>query len=235
MGKFKALFKNATVERISDDLISTSSKNFDLIETRHQQIMEGACHVFFEKGYHPTTIRDIAKTCGMSMGQLYHYISSKDDILYLVHKNMQKIWYEYLRRSGFEEVKDPIERLRKALRSSLKFTFENKKLIQFLYSESKYLDKEHLKVVLTLDDVNVVGFWRKILSEVFEKKRIKRDINFTANLVAYMIVFLPLRGWNFRNKTTEENMDRLVEFIWRALGLDEKGEQKRRGNVKCRT
>ena len=34
------------------------------------------------EGLPRTSIRDIAAACDMSMGQLYHYISSKDDILY---------------------------------------------------------------------------------------------------------------------------------------------------------
>lgn len=93
----------------------------------------------FEKGYHPTTIRDIAQACGMSLGQLYHYISSKDDVLHLVHKHMQNIWYEYLENSDYEEAKDPVQGLFRALHQTLKFMSENRKLIQFIYSESKYL------------------------------------------------------------------------------------------------
>ena len=81
-----------------EDLAVASSRNLSLVEKKHQQIVDGACTVFFKKGYHPTTTRDIAKACGMSIGQLYHYISSKDDVLYLVHKHMQKAWYEYLEK-----------------------------------------------------------------------------------------------------------------------------------------
>jgi len=101
--------------------------------------VDGACRIFFEKGYHPTTIRDIVQACGMSMGQLYHYISSKDDVLYLVHKHMQNIWYEYLENSDYEEAKDPVKKLALALYQTLKFMTKNRKLIQFIYSESKYL------------------------------------------------------------------------------------------------
>ncbi len=97
-----------TLNKPFEDLIHTAAKNADLIQKRHQQIVDGACQLFFKKGYHPTTIRDIARACGMSMGQLYHYISSKDDVLYLVHKHMQNIWYEYLKNSDYEEAKEPV-------------------------------------------------------------------------------------------------------------------------------
>jgi len=52
------------------DVIFASTKNSSLVEGKHQQIVDGACKIFFKKGFHPTTIREIAKACGMSMGQL---------------------------------------------------------------------------------------------------------------------------------------------------------------------
>src|SRR4030043_1924766 len=103
------------------DLVFASSKNVPLVENRHQQIVDGACKIFFEKGYHPTTIRDIAKACGMSMGQLYHYIRSKDDVLYLIHKHMHKVWYDYLKRSNLKQINDPVRKFKKALKQILRF------------------------------------------------------------------------------------------------------------------
>jgi len=87
----KASKSKNQVQESPEDLVIASSQDLPLVEKRHQQIVNGACKVFFKKGYHPTTTRDIAQACGMSIGQLDHYISSKDDVLYLVHKHMQKV------------------------------------------------------------------------------------------------------------------------------------------------
>jgi AcrR family transcriptional regulator len=196
-----------------------STKNVSLVEDRHQQIVDGACKIFFKKGYHPATIRDIAKACGMSMGQLYHYISSKDDVLYLVHKHMQKVWYDYLEKSDVEQINDPLKKLKEALRQSLKFMVENEELIQFVYSESKYLDKEHLGAVLEMDCQNVIGFWRNLLEGENKRKPVKGDLSFLASLIAFMLVFLPLRGWTLGHKSTRDNVDSLYDFILRGLDL----------------
>jgi AcrR family transcriptional regulator len=201
------------------DFVLSSSKNVRLIEKKHQQIVDGACRIFFEKGYHPTTIRMIANACGMSMGQLYHYIHSKDDVLYLVHKHMQKVWYDYIKRSDMEKIGDPLQKLTEALRYTLEFMIENKKLIQFTYSESKYLDKRHLQVVLEMAYNNVIGFWRSLLEEVSKQKSVKGDSDFLASLIAFLLVFLPLRGWTLRDKPTRKNVDFLVDFILRGLGV----------------
>jgi AcrR family transcriptional regulator len=215
----KISVRKAEIRERSKDLKIASTKNAPLVENRHQQIVDGACKVFFEKGYHPTTIRDIAKACDMSMGQLYHYIRSKDDVLYLIHKHMHKVWYDYLRRSNLEQINDPVQKFKEALKQILRFQVENKKLIQFVYSESKYLDKEHFKVVLKMDYKHVIGFWRGLLEDVTKKKAVKGDLDILASLVAFTLVFLPLRGWTLRDKPTKKTLGSLQDFILRGLGV----------------
>ena len=203
-----------------DELVPSPAKDVDLVAKKHEQIVDGACRLFFEKGYHRTTIREIALASGMSMGQLYHYISSKDDVLFLIYKHMQMIWYEHLAQSGIEKIDDPLQRLARALRRTLEFMVENKALFLFVYTETKYLDKRHLRVVLEMDDKNVVGFWRRLLEEVNRDKPVKGESNFLANLISYLMVFLPLRGWNLSEKRTGEDLDALADFILRGLGID---------------
>ena len=202
-----------------DDLVPSSAKDADLIDSKHQQIVNAACRLFFKKGYHRTTIREIALASGMSMGQLYHYISSKDDVLFLTYKQMQMLWYEHLVKSGVEEIRDPLERLTKAVRLTLGFALKNKDLFLFLYTETKYLGKRHLQVVLEMDDKNVVGFWRRLLKDVTAAKRMKRDVDFLANLLSYLMLFLPLRGWNLKEKVSDPHLDGMTAFILSGLGL----------------
>jgi AcrR family transcriptional regulator len=202
-----------------DKLIVSAAKKTKNIEKKHQQIVKKASHVLFEKGYHPTSIREIAEASGMSLGQLYHYISSKDDLLFLIHKHMQTTWYDHLMNSGLDKIIDPKERLIQALQNTVEFLIENKKLIQFVYSESKYLDKKHLRVVLEMDNKNVVEYWRKLLEQVNEKEKISGDINFLANTITFLMVFIPLRGWNLKYRPTKELVNSLTEFILKGVGL----------------
>jgi AcrR family transcriptional regulator len=203
-----------------NDLVFASTKNALLVENRHRQIVDGACRVFFKKGYHPTTTREIAKACGMSIGQLYHYISCKDDVLYLVHKHTQKVWYEYLKKADLERINDPVKKLTKALYYSLEFMIDNRKLIQFIYTESKYLEKKHLRIVLKMDYNNVVGFWRDLLEEVNKKIPIKGDLDFLCSVISYLLAFFALRGWTLVEEKNKKHLDSLVSFILRGLGIN---------------
>jgi TetR/AcrR family transcriptional regulator, cholesterol catabolism regulator len=211
--------KRSTHQAMEDGMVPSPAKDADLIESKRQQIVKAACRLFFKKGYHRTTIREIALASGMSMGQLYHYISSRDDVLFLTYKQMQMIWYEHLVKSGVEEIKDPMERLTRAVRLTLEFVLKNKNLFLFVYTETKYLDKRHLRVVLEMDDKNVVGFWRRLLRDVNEVRGIEDDIDFLANLVSYLMVFLPLRGWNLKEKPNGKHLDSMTAFIMKGLGI----------------
>ncbi len=211
--------RKSSVQGRSKDLMIVSAKNARRVESKHRQIVDGSCQVFFKKGFHPTTIREIARVSGMSMGQLYHYISSKDDVLYLVHKHMQTIWYEYLKNSDYGEAKEPVQKFSRALHRTLKFMSENRKLIQFIYSESKYLDRQHLQAVLEMDQKNVIGFWHKLLREVDPKKSMRGDLNFLASLISYLLVFLPLRGWTLKGMSHKQEEAFTIDFVLKGLGL----------------
>ncbi len=51
---------------------------------REHEIIAAAARVFKEKGYHAATTRDIAAEVGIQQASLYYYISSKEELLYLV-------------------------------------------------------------------------------------------------------------------------------------------------------
>jgi AcrR family transcriptional regulator len=212
-------------DEFSDNQDFASAKNVSLTRKKHQQIVQGACGVFFKKGYHPTSIREIGQACGMSMGQLYHYISCKDDVLFLVHKHMQQVWYEYLKKSDLEQIEDPVKKLKQALYHSLQFMVENRKLIQFVYSESKYLDKKYLKIVLEMDNKNVLGFWRSLLEDLSAVTTIKGDIDIVSSIVVYLQAFLALRGWTLKGKERKDQEDCLINFILRGLGVISNAEE----------
>ena len=46
--------------------------------------MDAAVKLFIDKGFHKTTTREIAREAGISTGLLYEYVSTKEDVLYLV-------------------------------------------------------------------------------------------------------------------------------------------------------
>ena len=174
--------------------------------------------MLFEKGFHRTSIRDIAAACGMSMGQLYHYISSKDDLLYLIHNHSQQLWYERVRDADVERVADPVARLAFCLRLSLEFVYEHRELFLFLYTETKYLDPQLLKLVLEMDDKNVVGFYRRLLADIPACARRRRPRGGGQPGGVHLGVH-GLAAMEPGQVSRARDHDFLVDFMLRGLGL----------------
>ncbi len=52
-----------------------------LIAARRGQILDAAARVFASKGFHPTTIKDIAREAGIADGTIYNYFENKTALL----------------------------------------------------------------------------------------------------------------------------------------------------------
>lgn len=55
-------------------------------DNRLSQILDEAAHLFGERGYHATSIRDVAAAVGMLPGSLYYHFESKEDLLIAVYE-----------------------------------------------------------------------------------------------------------------------------------------------------
>jgi AcrR family transcriptional regulator len=65
-------------------LISPKVSNEGLLAERHAQLVKAATRLFLDKGFHKTSVREIAAAAGWQMGTLYLYISRKEEVLYLI-------------------------------------------------------------------------------------------------------------------------------------------------------
>jgi TetR/AcrR family fatty acid metabolism transcriptional regulator len=56
-------------------------------EDRRKRILDAAVRVFARQGYHGARVGDIATEAGVAHGLLYHYFSSKDEVLETVFRD----------------------------------------------------------------------------------------------------------------------------------------------------
>lgn len=68
--------------------VASSIKDENKILERRQQIVRAGVKLFKEKGFHRATTRELAKAAGFSIGTLYEYIRTKEDVLFLVCDNI---------------------------------------------------------------------------------------------------------------------------------------------------
>ena len=84
--------------------IQSNVKDESLVEKRRQQILQASIRLFREKGFHRATTREIAQTAGFSIGTLYDYVRTKEDVLYLISDRIFHKVSEVFEQFSNEEV-----------------------------------------------------------------------------------------------------------------------------------
>jgi AcrR family transcriptional regulator len=79
-------------------------------EEKRRTILDAAARVFARKGFHTSRVGDIAEEAGVAHGLLYHYFSSKDEVLETIFREH---WSALLDRVHEAEQTgdDPLEQL----------------------------------------------------------------------------------------------------------------------------
>ncbi len=191
--------------------IESKIEDKQIVNMKQLQIANAASEEFAKKGYHSTSMRDIAARAGMNLSYIYQFISSKDDILYLFYRDMHKKWREevYLKVAELD-YDNPIEELKYYIRSMLIFSVKNKDKFLSLYTECRHLEKESLYAVL-YESTEIIAYLEELLKRANRKSVLKiSDSYITANIIQFLLAIIPLRGWNFSDDYT---FDQVVEFI----------------------
>lgn len=87
-------------------------------------IREMAAELFFEKGYHGTSLREVAAAAGLKVGSLYNHIASKEDLLLQVMGGTMDDLADAQQEVLGACEDDPIERLRAAVGCHVRFHAE---------------------------------------------------------------------------------------------------------------
>lgn len=118
-------------------------------DERLDQLLTTAASVFAEKGFHPTTMRDLARATGMSLAGMYHYVPSKEDLLYLIQRGC----FEQVAagaREAIHGVPEPTERLRHFIRHHVTFFAGHMAEMKVLSHEADSLTGEKLQTIQDL-------------------------------------------------------------------------------------
>lgn len=92
--------------------------------SRWNEIVDAAAMLFREKGFVATSLEDIAREVGMYKGSLYHYIKSKEDLLFaVVREPAERILNELRELSALDL--PPAEKIRRVTRSHVRVLEEN--------------------------------------------------------------------------------------------------------------
>ena len=200
--------------------IKTATKNPDRVRERRESLINAAIAVFIEKGFHNATVRDIGRAANMTQGTIYNYVSSKDDILYMVCDRIVAEYNEQARRA-LDTSHEPAERVRSAVRAISQVMYRHRREILLIYQDSHLLDKRSRRVILARVE-EFIGMFERIITDAARELSVPLPYpHLSANMLTFLPVMIALRGWSLKNDVPpEEVIEEITAFIVRGLGFE---------------
>jgi AcrR family transcriptional regulator len=114
---------------------------------RDEELLNAATRVFWQRGYPDATIHEVADAMGVLKGSLYHYIDSKEDLLFWIfdscHAEASKIF------RAVDDMEGPaIVRLEAFIRLFVEFYLLNMERVGLYFRQWRYLAGERREIVV---------------------------------------------------------------------------------------
>jgi AcrR family transcriptional regulator len=131
-----------------------------LYDEKLELVLTSGARVISREGYGQATIRQVAAEAGISLAGLYHYVSSKEELLFKIQFHTFEGILERLKQK-LDGIEDPVERLRVTARNHLEHFLarmddlkvcarELESLSGDYYEKVRALRQDYLRVVLEI-------------------------------------------------------------------------------------
>jgi AcrR family transcriptional regulator len=182
------------------------------MSTRRSELTRQAARLFAEKGYHGTSIGDLAEAMGVQKGSLYAHIDSKADLLWEVAREGAAAFH-----AALDEIPDELaasEKIRLALRAHLRVVAEQLDVATVFVREWRYLTGERREEFIA-ERRRYEERFRALFREGRELGELRTDLDDgTATLLV-----LSAANWAYTWLRPETDTDELADRFY-ALLLD---------------
>jgi TetR/AcrR family transcriptional regulator, cholesterol catabolism regulator len=187
-------------------------ENRDRIRTKKEEvavrnlvtIVNATIKLSCRMGFDAMSLRDLSRESDLSMGALYSYFTSKDDLLSIIQYHGQAAVEKILRENIVRE-SDPPAKLRNAIRTHLYLSEMMSQWFYFFFMETKNLNKKYQKISVESELMT-----EKIITDIMEEG-VKNgafgitNIPLTGSIIKAMMQDWYLKKWKYkqRNVTVE--------------------------------
>ena len=203
----------------TDGKTSTARNNL----SQEKPILDKAGTLFWQKGYHSTSMRDIAKACKCKASNIYNYFAGKEDILYEVIKDITEQAVASISHLEHDEVTDPVEQMRSLIKSHFGYLVSMKRS-SVLISDSglKDLSAEHRKAIVrfrdSYDEIMRRVIRRGVESGQFTVNDEKVAVYFISSVILRSTLWFSPKG----RLSTDQITDMMFDFVYGGIKADSK-------------
>jgi len=189
-------------------------KKEDTVVKNLERIFDATLKISNKKGFQAMSMRDLGRETGLSMGALYSYFSSKEDLLAILQHQRRMITKRIL-EAHIDLESNPAAKLRAGIFTHLYLSEAMQPWFYFSYMEAKNLSPSEQNLAVESE-----RYTEKIFEDILREGQARgcfsaHDPQLTASIIKAM-----LQDWYLkRSKYAQRNIsvDRYGRFVWQFI------------------
>jgi AcrR family transcriptional regulator len=180
------------------------------MSTRRDDLTREAARLFAERGFHGTSMGDLAEALGVQKGSLYSLTGSKQELLFQTMQEGARAFHDAL--DDVPEDAAAGERVRLALRGHLRVVAEQIDVATVFTREWRYLDEDYREEILA-ERRRYEERWRALFQEGLESGGLRSDLDVSAAALLVLSAANWAYTWLTPGRDTDALADRFTAIV----------------------
>lgn len=200
--------------------MSRTTKKEIVTAFRTGEILKAARTIFARKGFHETTVDDIARAADVSKGTIYLYYSSKNDIYWAALKDGVLELHEKL-KAGTDSARTVQEKVRTFISVKMEFYQRNHDFFKIYFSEFGNAFSHPVHMQKEFKDLyrRQAALLRAVLQQGMNEKIVR---TVAPEAAAYAIADLTRcvithRMLNWSRRDARKDCDFVFDLVWKGI------------------
>ncbi|RJP35679.1 MAG: TetR/AcrR family transcriptional regulator [Actinobacteria bacterium] len=161
-------------------------------EAAREEILQAARRAFVERGFRATTMRDISRLSGRSIGSIYHHFGSKEGIIseLLTSEAFFRQWQGLLGMFIGEDVPDDLEEIAWAIKSEVE---KNAEFIRLILWDAVEFRGEHFQKFMDQQE-SLINVFIEVIGDKLQHKGFFRTVDPRVAIYVFANTFFDLFG-----------------------------------------
>ncbi|MCZ7589458.1 MAG: TetR/AcrR family transcriptional regulator [Gaiella sp.] len=178
--------------------------------TRREELVSVASRLFAERGYHGTSMADLAEAMGVQKGSLYSLTQSKQELLVAITREGAASFHAAL--DAVPDDAGPLERIRLALRAHLGVVAAQVSAATVFTREWRFLDEPE-RSAFRAERRRYEERWSELLREAAERGALRSDLDAGAAVLLVLSAANWAYTWIVPGAETDELADRFFSIL----------------------
>ena len=210
-----------TLEEICRGLVKTNRDRINIkkeeraVQNLHR-IVQAVLSLSQTKGFSAMSLRDLSQETDLSMGALYNYFNSKEELFQMIYTQGRTSVFDTLEANAVAS--DPELRLQQSICAHLYLSEALPRVFSFFFMEARNLPAQLQKNIISLEQLTE-GFFEEILQEGKKKNQFAlEDTQLTASAIKALLQDWYLKRYKF--STRRLNVEKYASFVIDFVGAN---------------